>query len=121
MDAISAHDRSTIRACGNQYASRLDASDQHAVMVEVYSDDAWKHIAESPENAIEFADAWANDFAQAEASYGRIAHFAAFMRCHGPLDAAALAAIGARVIAEMETVIAPAASHQADKFMDRAE
>ena len=121
MDALSTHDRAAIRACGDQYAARLNAGDQHAAMVASYADDAWKRIAESPENAIEFADAWANDFAQAEASYGRIAHFAAFMRCHGPLDAAALAAIGARVIAEMETVVAPAASHQADKFMDRAE
>ncbi len=121
MDALSAHDRATIRACGNQYASRIDASDQHAAMVEVYSDDAWKHMAESPENAIEFADEWQNEFAQAEASYGRIAHFAAFMQQHGGLDAAALAAIGARVIAEMETIIAPAALQQADKFMERAE
>ncbi len=110
-----------ITACSNEYGRRLDAGDEHAAMIASYADDAWKHIAESPENAIEFADAWANDFAQAEASYGRIAHFAAFMRCHGPLDAAALAAIGARVIAEMETVIAPAALQQADKFMERAE
>lgn len=121
MDAISAHDRAAIQACGKQYAARLDAGDQHAAMTASYADDAWRHIADSPENAIEFADEWQNEFAQAEASYGRIAHFAAFMRIHGQLDAAALAAIGARVIAEMETIIAPAALQQADKFMERAE
>jgi len=110
-----------IQACSNEYGRRLDAGDEHAAMTASYADDAWKRIAESPENAIEFADEWQNEFAQAEASYGRIAHFAAFMQQHGGLDAAALAAIGARVIAEMETIIAPAALQQADKFMDRAE
>jgi hypothetical protein len=99
----------SIRACANEYGRQLDAGDEHARAVEYAERQIWLTLAKSPEDATEWIDAHALDFCHAEEAFGRIAHFAAFMQTHGPLDAAALAAIGARVVAEVEALVKPAA------------
>ncbi len=112
-------------AADRHFDALMDAADQAADETERAGNDAgkaiWRTLAQSPDDAVEWIDAHHLEFCHGEQAFGRLAHFAAFMQQHGPLDAAALAAIGARVVAEMETIIAPAALQQADKFMERAE
>ena len=98
-----------ITACSNDYGRRLDAGDEHDRAVEYEEAAIWRTLAKSPEDATEWIDAHALDFCHAENAFGKLAHFAAFMRAHGPLDGAALAAIGARVVAEVEALVKPAA------------
>ena len=98
-----------ITACSNDYGRRLDAGDEHDRAVEYEEAAIWRTLAKSTEDATEWIDAHALDFCHAEEAFGKLAHFAAFMRAYGPFDAAALAAIGARVVAEVEALVKPAA------------
>lgn len=102
-------------ACERKWQREEDAADelaeQIAEMATDYAVAGWTKLSESPEAALDYFEDWNPDPIQI---LGRVAHFAAFMRQHGPLDGAALAAIGARVIAEVEAVIDEAAQFQAE-------
>jgi hypothetical protein len=99
----------SIRACANEYGRQLDAGDEHAEKVAEAEMAIWRLLANSPDDAAEWVDAHGPDMCQGENAFGRIAHFAGFMRSHGSFDAATLAAIGARVVAELEALVKPAA------------
>lgn len=109
MDIAAAADRhfDALMDAADQRAE--DAAERAAASAEYLEREIWKTLAKSPEDATEWIDAHALDFCHAEEAFGRLAHFAAFMRAHGPFDAAALAAIGARVVAEVEALVKPAA------------
>ena len=105
MDIASAADR--------HYDALMDAADRIADETEQEGNDAWRDgwrtLAKSPDDAVEWIDAHHLEFCHGEQAFGRLAHFAAFIRVHGPFDAAALAAIGARVVAEVEPLVNAAA------------
>lgn len=112
MSAIA--ERNHEMAAERQWQRQEDAAEQLgeqvAEMATDYAVAGWTRMAESPEAALDYFEDWCADPIHL---LGRIAHFAAFMRQHGPIDGAALAAIGARVIAEVEAVIDEAAQFQA--------
>lgn len=108
-------------ACERKWQREEDAADELAEQVAELATDyavaGWTKLSESPEAAVEYAEDWALEFCQSEQVFWRVAHFAAFMRQHGPLDGAALAAIGARVVAELDTIIDAAAKQQAEECL----
>lgn len=110
MDIAAAADR--------HYDALMDAADRRADEAEQACDDAetaiWRLLAQSPDDAAEWVDANGTEFCHAENAFGRLAHFVGFMRAHGPFDAAALAVIGARVVAEMEAIVTQAANREGD-------
>jgi hypothetical protein len=109
MDIAAAVDRhfdALMDAADRADEQRTDAQEQRRTFLEV---NIWRDLARSPEDASEWIDENGLEFCHAENAFGRIAHFAAFMQTHGPLDAAALAAIGARVVAEVESLVNAAA------------
>ena len=109
-------ERNNEMACERKWQREEDAADelaeQIAEMATDYAVAGWTKLTDSPEAALDYFEDWSADPIQI---VGRIAHFAAFMRQHGPLDGPSLAAIGARVIAELESVIDEAAKFQAEE------
>lgn len=94
-----------IRACSNEYGMRIDAQDEHDHTANAAETAIWRTLAQSPEDAGEWIDANQRDYCDAEETFAKIAHFIGFMRVHGPFDAAALAAIGARAVAEVSAIV----------------
>lgn len=98
-----------IQACSNEYGRQLDAGDEHARSVQYAAREIWRTLAKSPEDASEWIGANERDYCDAEETFAKIAHFIGFMRVHGPLDGAALAAIGARAVVEVSAIVDHAA------------